>query len=167
LAPLKHVPAADAAPAKSRYKAGSFGGITVIMLAAWNSVVAGLPVLLVQLAATTGLFVVGLAIYIWLTPYRELKLIRDGNVAAAITLSGQMLALAIPLGGMLAHSVSLADILLWGIVAVLLQLIAFAAAAILLRDLPKAIERGDIGPALVLATAQIVAGIFNAAAMSG
>jgi putative membrane protein len=137
------------------------------MLAAWNSVVAGLPVLLVQLAATTGLFVVGLAIYIWLTPYRELKLIREGNVAAAITLSGQMLALAIPLGGMLAHSVSLADILLWGIVAVLLQLIAFAAAAILLRDLPKAIERGDIGPALVLATAQIVAGIFNAAAMSG
>ena len=29
------------------------------MLAAWNSVVAGFPVLLVQLAATTGLFVVG------------------------------------------------------------------------------------------------------------
>jgi putative membrane protein len=137
------------------------------MLAAWNSVVAGLPVLLTQLALTTALFVIGLAIYVWLTPYRELKLIREGNVAAAITLSGQMLALAIPLGGMLAHSVSLADIALWGVVAVILQLIAFAAVAILVRDLPKAIERGEVSSALVLATAQIVAGIFNAAAMSG
>jgi putative membrane protein len=144
-----------------------FGDWGIAMLAAWNSVVAGFPVLLTQLAATTVLFIIGLAIYIWVTPYREVKLIRDGNVAAAITLSGQMLALAIPLGSMLAHSVNLADILLWGIVAVILQLIAFAAVAILVRHLPKAIERGEIASALVLAAAQIVAGIFNAAAMSG
>jgi len=137
------------------------------MLAAWNSVVAGFPVLVTQLATTTLLFIIGIAIYIWLTPYRELTLIRQGNIAAAITLSGQMLALAIPLGGMLAHSVNLADVALWGAIAVVLQLIAFAAAAVLVRDLPKAIERGEIASALVLAAAQIVAGIFNAAAMSG
>ena len=137
------------------------------MLAAWNSVVAGLPVLLIQLAATTGLFIVGLAIYVAVTPYREVKLIRAGNVAAAISLSGQMLALAIPLGAMLAHSVNLPDVLLWGVVTLILQLIAFGVVALVLRDLPAAIERGDIAPALVLATAQIVAGLFNAAAMSG
>lgn len=137
------------------------------MHAAWVSVLSGFPVLLVQLAATTALFVVGLAIYVWVTPYREVKLLRDGNVAAAIALSGQMLALAIPLGAMLAHSVTLPDILLWGIVTLILQLIAFAAVALVVRNLPAAIERGEIAPALVLATAQIVAGIFNAAAMSG
>jgi putative membrane protein len=137
------------------------------MHAAWNSVLSGFPVLLVQLAATTALFVVGLAIYVWVTPYREVKLLREGNVAAAITLSGQMLALAIPLGAMLAHSVNLADIVLWGIITLILQLIAFAAVALVVRRLPAAIERGEIAPALVLATAQIVAGIFNAAAMSG
>ncbi len=137
------------------------------MHAAWNSVLAGFPVLLVQLAATTALFAVGLAIYVWVTPYREVKLLREGNVAAAISLSGQMLALAIPLAAMLAHSVNLADIVLWGIVTLVLQLIAFAAVALVVRNLPAAIERGEIAPALVLATAQIVAGIFNAAAMSG
>lgn len=137
------------------------------MHAAWVSVLSGFPVLLVQLAATTAFFVVGLAIYVWVTPYREVKLLRDGNVAAAIALSGQMLALAIPLGAMLAHSVNLPDILLWGIVTLILQLIAFAAVALVVRNLPAAIERGEIAPALVLATAQIVAGIFNAAAMSG
>ena len=96
-----------------------------------------------------------------------LALIRAGNIAAAIVLSGQMLALAIPLAAMMAHSVSLPDILLWGLVTVVLQLIAFAAVAVLIRRLPAAIERGEIAPALVLACGQIVAGLLNAAAMSG
>jgi len=137
------------------------------MLAAWNSVLAGLPVLLVQLAATTGIFFLGLIIYFSLTPYRELTLLRQNNVAAAIVLVGEMLALAVPLGAMLAHSVSVPDILLWGIVTIILQLIAAAAVALVLRQLPAAIERGDVAPALVLAAAQLSAGILNAAAMSG
>jgi len=137
------------------------------MIAAWHSVLAGLPVLLLQLAATTGIFLVGLVVYFSLTPYRELQLLRAGNVAAAIVLAGEMLALVVPLAGMLAHSVSVPDILLWGIVTIILQLIAAAAVALVLRRLPAAIERGDIAPALVLAAAQLSAGILNAAAMSG
>lgn len=137
------------------------------MIAAWNSVVAGLPVLVLQLAVTTGVFLVGLVIYFSLTPYRELQLLRDGNVAAAVVLAGEMLALVVPLAAMLAHSVNVPDIVLWGIVAIILQLIAAAAVAVVLRRLPAAIERGEIGPALVLAAAQLSAGILNAAAMSG
>lgn len=137
------------------------------MIAAWHSVLAGFPILLAHLALTTALFFVGIAIYVWVTPYRELTLIRAGNNAAAITLAGQMLALAIPLASMMAHSVSVPDILLWGAVTVVLQLIAFAVVAVIIRNLPQAIERGEIAPALILATGQIVAGLFNAAAMSG
>lgn len=137
------------------------------MLAAWHSVLSGFPVLLVHLATTTALFFAGVAIYVWVTPYREITLIRAGNVAAAITLSGQMLALAIPLGAMMAHSVSVPDIVVWGAVTVVLQLIAFAVVAIIIRNLPQAIERGEVASALVLACGQIVAGILNAAAMSG
>lgn len=137
------------------------------MFAAWNSVLAGLPVLLAQLAVTTALFAVGLVVYVWLTPYRELKLLREGNVAAAIVIVGEMLALVVPLAAMLAHSVNVPDILLWGIITIILQLIAAGAVALVVRHLPAAIERGEIAPALVLAGAQISAGILNAAAMSG
>jgi putative membrane protein len=137
------------------------------LLAAWYSVVAGFPVLLTHLAATTGLFIIALAIYIWITPFREIRLVREGNVAGAITLSGQMLAFAIALGAMMAHSVSLPDVILWGAVAVVLQLIAFAVIAVMVRNLTRAIEEGEIAPALVLACGQIAAGILNAAAMSG
>ena len=137
------------------------------MLAAWNSVVAGLPVLIVHLALTTAIFVAGLVVYIWVTPYRELALVREGNAAAGIALAGMMLALVIPLAATMANSVSTPDILLWGSIAVVLQLIAFAAVTILLRRLPAAIERGEIASALVLAAAQISCGLLNAAAMSG
>jgi len=137
------------------------------MIAAWNSVLAGLPVLIIHLAVTTGIFVVGLAVYLWVTPYHELQLVRRGNVAAAITGSGAMLALVVPLGATMANSVSVPDILLWGVVAIVLQLIAFAAVAIVLRELSQAIERGDIAPALVLAATQLSTGILNAAAMAG
>jgi len=137
------------------------------VIAAWHSVLAGFPILLAHLATTTALFFAGIAIYVWVTPYRELTLIRAGNLAAAITLAGQMLALGIPLASMMAHSVSLPDILLWGVVTVVLQLIAFAVVAVIIRNLPQAIERGELAPAIILAAGQIVAGLLNAAAMSG
>ena len=38
-------------------------------------------------------------VYLWVTPYSELKLIKDGNVAAAISLSGSVLGVTFPLGG--------------------------------------------------------------------
>ena len=137
------------------------------MNAAWNSVLTGFPVLLLQLAVTTGIFFAGLVIYFSLTPYRELRLLREGNVAAATVLAGEMLALAVPLAAMLAHSANVPDILLWGAVTIILQLVAAAAVAVVLRQVPAAIERGEVASALVVAAAQLSAGILNAAAMSG
>ena len=117
-------------------------------------------------AVTTGIFIAGLVIYLWVTPYREVRLVREGNVAAAITVAGAMIALVVPLSAMMANSVSVPDIVLWGSVAVVLQLIAFGAVALLFRELTQAIERGDIAPALVLAATQISTGLLNAAAMT-
>jgi putative membrane protein len=122
--------------------------------------------LLVHLALTTGLLMAGVAGYILFAPYRELELIREGNVAAAIVLSGQTLALAIPLSAMLATSVSIPDIALWGIITIVLQFIVIVAVRLSIHHLTALIKRGDIAPAVVLACGQIAAGILNAAALS-
>ncbi len=137
------------------------------MSGAWHSVLVGLPVLLMHLATTLVLFGIGIVIYVMVTPYREISLIRHGNVAAAISLSGQILALAIPLAAMMANSVSFSDIALWGVVTLVLQLITFLVVATVIRHLPASIERGEVVPALVLACAQIATGLLIAAAMSG
>ena len=65
----------------------------------------------------------------------------------------------------LATATSVYDILIWGVVAILLQLLAFRAADLLLRDLPKRIERDEVGAALVLAGVKIAAAMIMAAAL--
>ena len=136
------------------------------MIAVWHSVLIGLPILLIHLTVTTALLICGVGIYVYAAPHRELEQIREGNVAAAIVLSGQTLAIAIPLAAMMANSVNVVDIALWGFVAIILQFIAIVAARLLISQLVLHIMRGDIAAALVLAVGQIAAGLLNAAAMS-
>lgn len=142
------------------------GNMGMGMDAAWHSVLIGAPVLLLHLMTTTGLLIAGVGFYAYVAPYRELELIREGNVAAAIVLAGQTLAIAIPLAAMLANSVNVADIALWGVVTIVLQYIAILAARLMVKQLCEHIARGDIAAALVLVTGQIAAGLLNAAALS-
>lgn len=132
-----------------------------------QSLISGLPTLVVQFAAAAAVYAAGIAVYTRLTPYHEIDLVRGGNVAAAITLAGALVGLAMPVGATLARSLSVADILVWGAVATVLQAAAFGLASLLLRELPARVERGDIAAALVAAAVQVSVGIVNAGAMSG
>jgi len=124
-----------------------------------------MPVFLSHIGTTLGLLILGIAAYEAITPYREVRLIREGNTAAGIALSGAILGLAIPLAVCMANSVSVGDILVWGAVALILQLAAFFAVSLILRGLPAAIERGEIASALFLATVQLATSLIIAAAL--
>jgi putative membrane protein len=132
-----------------------------------HSLATGLPNLIGQFVAAAFVYAAGIAAYLRLTPYHELDLVRGGNVAAAITLAGAIIGLAIPIGMTLATSVNLVDILVWGAVAALLQALAFGAASQALRGLPEKVERGDMAAATVAAATQVAVGIINAGAMAG
>ena len=67
------------------------------MLSVLQSFVAGLPVLLLHLGVTLAMLAGAVAVYVWSTPHKEFALIREGNNAAALSLSGAILGLAIPL----------------------------------------------------------------------
>lgn len=131
-----------------------------------KSLWSGLPALVGQFLTTAVIYVAGLGVYMWLTPYHELALVRRGNVAAAITLVGAIIGLAVPLAATLAHSVSVADILVWGAVSAVLQAMTFGVVGVVLRGMAQRIENGDIATALLVAAAQIATGILNAGAMS-
>ena len=74
------------------------------------------PFLLYFVAAVT-LLTVFLATYAWITPYREIELIRKGDTAAAVSLSGAMLGFAIPLASAIAHTVVIEEMLMWGAIS--------------------------------------------------
>lgn len=132
-----------------------------------QTVQVGFPVLLLHLSLTIGLFVIGVFIYVKVTPHHEFQLVRDGNVAAGLSLSGVVIGMALPLAFSLAASVSELDILIWGILVVALQLLAFLAAHLLLRDLSKRIENGEMAAAWVLFSFNIALAMFLSAAISG
>ena len=58
------------------------------MQAVLDSFVAGFPILLLHSSVTIAILVAGVLLYIWITPWDEMSLIRAGNTAASISLGG-------------------------------------------------------------------------------
>jgi putative membrane protein len=128
--------------------------------------IAGLPAFLLYLVVSLALLALFISIYIWITPYRELSLIREGNVAAAASLSGTVLGFAIPLAHAVALSVNLADMTLWGVIALVVQLLVFFVMTRLVPGLARDIPAGRIAPGMLLGSLSLATGILNAACMT-
>lgn len=125
----------------------------------------GLPMLLLQFVLVLALLVAGIFIYMAITPFHERELLRNGNPAAATVLGGALVALAVPLAALLATTGALLDILVWGVLAVLLQLLTVAIVSHLFRGMRVMIEAGQVAGAIPLVAAQLSIGLLNAAAM--
>ncbi len=120
-----------------------------------TSFVAGFPNFIVQLLAALGLYVASLVIYVLMTPHKELALIRSGNGSAALAFAGVVVGLAIPLASCLEHSFGLLDLLIWGVVTLLIQLLAFRVADMILRGLPRRIAENDVAAAVFLLSVKV------------
>ena len=131
-----------------------------------QSILSGAPVLALHLVTTFAILIGGMGIYMWITPYEDIKLVRDGNTAGAVALGAAFLGLAIPLAGSLAGSVTSRAILMWGIVTVVVQLIAFKVVDLVLRGLPKRIADGEMAAAIFLAFVKVSAGAVVATAVT-
>ena len=127
---------------------------------------AGFDDFLVYLAVALVLLGVYIAIYIRVTPYREITLIRAGNMAAAYSLSGAVIGFVIPLASAIEHSVGLADMAIWGLIAMLVQLAAYAAVRITIPTITRDIPAGQAAQGFFLGAIAIAVGMLNAACMS-
>jgi putative membrane protein len=105
-------------------------------------------------------------LYMAVTPHREAILIKQGNVAAAISLGGAVLGFTLPLASVIVHSVSLLDMAVWSAVALVVQLAVYRLADFLLREVSRHIEGGNVAAATTLAVASIAIGMINAASMT-
>ncbi|MDM7957791.1 DUF350 domain-containing protein [Blastomonas sp.] len=132
-----------------------------------QSLFAGLPIFMLHLGSSTLAWAVALALYVWITPHREFALIREGNMTAAVSFGGAAIGLALPLAFCLAASVNVWDVLIWGSVTLILQLIAFRAVDLLIGNLSKRIEENEVAAATFLAMTKIALATLNAAAVAG
>src|SRR3546814_16681924 len=100
-----------------------------------------------------GLFTIAFKlIYQWATPYSERVLIREGNVAAAITLGGALLGYVLPLASALDHTVSMAEFAAWALLAGVIQIVPFTVVRrFVMSDFTDRISRGEMAAAIYMA----------------
>jgi putative membrane protein len=107
-------------------------------------------------------------LYTLVTPHNEWKLVKDGrNTAAATGLIGAVIGFAIALASAASNSVSLLDFWIWGAVALIAQIIAFAIIRFIF--MPKIVQRindNELSAGVVLGGFSVAVGILNAACMT-
>lgn len=127
---------------------------------------AGFDDFLAYLAVAIVLLAVFVVVYIRVTPYREIALIREGNMAASFSLSGSLLGFIIPLAAAVQHSVSLADMAIWGLIAMVVQIAAFIVVKMLIPSITQDIPANKGAQGFFLGCLSLGVGLLNAACMS-
>ncbi len=127
----------------------------------------GFPVTLLHASVTLVMLILGTTLYALLTPHKEIALIREGNSAAALSLGGVMVGLAIPLAISLTASTSVIEIGIWGAATIAVQLLVFRVTDMVLKGLPERIQEGEISAAVLLVGAKLATALILAAAVAG
>jgi putative membrane protein len=127
----------------------------------------GFPVTLLHVSVALVLLFAGSGVYIMLTPHKEVALVREGNLAASVSLGGILLGLAIPLASALKASTNLVDLALWGVATLVVQLLISRLTDLVLHGMPKRIQDGEVAAATLLAAVKIATGLILGAAVSG
>jgi putative membrane protein len=126
----------------------------------------GLAAFFGYFAASVVLLVLFCLVYLRVTPFAELSLVKEGKTAPAVSFGGAVLGFVLPLASAIAHSVSFLDMALWALVALVVQVVVFLVVKTCLSGLVRDIAEDRMGPAIVAAVFSLAAGILNAACMT-
>jgi putative membrane protein len=127
---------------------------------------AGLDDFLGYLAVSLLLLYFFVWLYIRVTPWAEMALIRAGNMAASFSLSGAILGFIVPLSAAVKYSVNIVDMVIWGLIALVVQILVFVVLKLLVPTVSKDIEAGNAAQGFFLGVTSLAAGLLNAACMS-
>ncbi len=106
-------------------------------------------------------------LYIKVTPYDEIALIKQGNIAASISLFGAVIGFVLPVASVVFHTHLLSDMAIWSAIALVVQLSIFQVIKkFVLPNVKEAIESGNMACGVFIATISLSVGIINAVSIS-
>ena len=126
----------------------------------------GFPTTLIHAALSLVMLAIGAVLHGLLSPHREVQDVREGNSAAAVSLGGTIIGIAIPLAASLNASTSTVEVAIWGAAIVAVQLLLFWVVDMVLTGLPQRTREGEIAPAVLLVAAKLAVSIIVAAAVA-
>jgi putative membrane protein len=128
--------------------------------------ISGLPGFLAYFAVALGLVALYLLVYLTATAHREIALVRENNTAAALALGASLFAYTLPLSVAIFNAQTILDCIIWGLVALVVQILIYWLVRLALPDLSGRIERGEMAAATLLAAASLAGGVVDAASMT-
>ncbi|HMO28424.1 DUF350 domain-containing protein [Enterovirga sp.] len=127
--------------------------------------IAGLESFLTYFVTATALVALYLLVYTQATSRNEFSLIRQNVLSAALALGFSLVGFALPLSSAVVYAQGVLDAVVWGVVAIGVQILTYWLVRLIVPRLSDRIAAGEMSAALFLGAASLAAGIVNAAAM--
>jgi putative membrane protein len=127
---------------------------------------AGLPAFLLYFCISTIAVVCFLWVYTRITAHDEFDLLAKNVPGAAVSLGLSMLGFALPVASAVAHASDVVDCIIWSVIALCVQAIAYYVVRIPVPDISKRIANGEMAAAIWLGLASVTAGLLSAASMT-
>ena len=105
-------------------------------------------------------------VYTRLTPHDEMSLIKENKPAAAVAFAGSLIGFVLPLASVIENSIDLADMALWGLVALTVQVLAFFGLRLFMPRISERIANNEMAAGIWLGAISIAAGLLNAACLT-
>jgi putative membrane protein len=123
----------------------------------------GFLIFFVAAAVLTILFVL---IYTRITRHNEIELIKNNSVAASVAFSGSLIGFGLPLASTIINSVTIVEMLLWGVIALIVQVLTYLLIRLPMPRISERIEANEIAAGIWLGSCSLLAGILNAASIT-
>src|SRR5215468_5295389 len=109
-----------------------------------TSSLSGLPLFLAYFCLSLVVTSAYLYIYTSITPHDEFELIRKNVPGAAVSLGLSLLGFSLPVASAIAHAANIVDCVVWSLIALAVQIVAFYVVKIPIPDLPRRIAQGEL-----------------------
>ncbi|WP_348693461.1 DUF350 domain-containing protein [Duganella fentianensis] len=121
---------------------------------------------LIHLLLAAVLLAVFFKAYTSWTPFNEVLLIRQGNLAAALSLGGALIGFSITIGSAMVHTADYREFVMWAAGAMIVQMLAYAVTTRLLNMAKDQIEGNNAAFGGLLGAISISIGVINGACIS-
>ncbi|PNK59780.1 DUF350 domain-containing protein [Psychrobacter sp. FDAARGOS_221] len=105
-------------------------------------------------------------IYMAITPYNEIALIRKGSGAAALSFGGTIIGFSLTLAASAIYNTGFIAFLVWSAVAMIVQIIGYFIMVSIIGDVPEHIKRNNLAVGGLIGISGLVLGIINAGILS-
>ncbi len=105
-------------------------------------------------------------IYLIITPYDELALIRQGRGAPCISLAGTLIGYSLTLSASAIYNNSLFVFIIWAVFAMVVQLLGYLVMVKIVGNVKEEMQKNNIAVGGLMGLSGLVLGIVNAGCLS-